>query len=73
MWLTAIVTLSQIESNYTFALLSCCNINMASEKCVSCWQCDCLGGWVWGLREARVFYVSDPETRAGDGLLEGMG
>lgn len=30
------------------------------------------GCWAWGLREARVFHVSDPETRVADRLLQGF-
>lgn len=59
----AVVTLNQIEANYTFALVSSCNRNMASEKCISCWE---PGGW-------EAFHVSDPEERSEVGLLEGVG
>lgn len=68
----AVVRLNQIEPNDTFALSSCC-INMASEKCIRGWQCDCCGVWVWGLRKAKALCVSDPETRDGGRLLEGVG
>lgn len=69
----AAVTVDQIELNYTFALSSCSNINMASEKCIRCRQWDCQGGWVWGLRKTRALCAPDTQTKAGGGLVEGEG